>query len=293
MFVPPAQQPMLQRSRAFECQGRSEYWLRFDSPSQRMNDTLTVRVSEPLGVVDPPTVIYLHGIAVETEHWRTAIDPADELCALGLRVVRPEAPWHGRRVAPGCYGGEKFVGTVPRGTLDFFSAHVRELGVLTRWARSLSDAPVGWAGSSLGAHVIRLAAIKAAGWSATLRPDAMLLLEPCGDLEAAANHGAMGRLFDSRERSRVAGWSGELMHRWYAAIDPQDLPAISGERIVAVMGTHDTVTPYPAAAALIERLGVPVENRFAWRLGHFGLPLRLLRDPAPLHRLAVLLGVSL
>jgi len=290
LFEPPDPPPTVRHSRWFEFHGRKEYWLRFDSPSQRMGDTLTVRVSEPLNTAPLATVIYLHGIAVEAEHWRTTIDPADQLCAMGMRVVRPEAPWHGRRVAPGKYGGEKFVATIPQATLDFFSAHVRELAVLTHWARSIDDAPVGWAGSSLGAHVARLASIKAVAWPQPLQPDAMLLLAPCGDLQAAANYGAMGRLFDSRKGRFAAGWSDDLMHKWYATIDPLDLPVTNPERILTVLGSHDNVAPYPAAAALIERLGVPPANRFVWRLGHFGMPLRLLRDPAPLIRLTELLA---
>src|SRR3546814_20720279 len=78
-------------------------WLRFPAPGLP-GDTAWAQVFEPEGAVNPPTLISLHGICVESEHWGAAMDAIDIAPALtrkGLRVIRPEGPWHGRRRIPG------------------------------------------------------------------------------------------------------------------------------------------------------------------------------------------------
>ena len=61
------------------------------------------------------------------------------------------------------------------------------------------------------------------------------------------------------------------------------------ENIITVLGSRDTVTPYASGKALIDDWRVPAENRFIWRRGHFSVPLRMIRDDAPLIRLRDLL----
>ena len=51
------------------------------------------------GIADPPTIIFGHGICVEFDHWHGLIDECHALVQMGFRVIRPEAPWHGRRIA--------------------------------------------------------------------------------------------------------------------------------------------------------------------------------------------------
>lgn len=282
-FAAPEHLPEVARSRPLQSSGVTEYWIRFASPSG-MADQVVARVSEPEGVVDPPTVIFLHGVCVEFDHWHGMIDEARRLVDMGIRVVRPEAPWHGRRVLPGQYGGEKFIASLPLGTLEFFSAQVREVAVLMDWCRRHTGAAVALGGSSLGAHVSRVAASWSRAWPLRLRPDALFLVTPCGRLEDAAIEGAFARVWGTAKAAGARGWSPELRSKWLSIIDPVEPPAVSPERTVAVLGERDQVTPYPSGRALIDRLGIPAENVFVRSLGHFTIPLDLVRDPAPLQR---------
>ncbi len=68
--------------------------------------------------------------------------------AEGIRVIRPEGPWHGRRRLPGTYGGEPVLARGPGGLLDYFHAHVIELGRLVAWARATRGGPVASAASA-------------------------------------------------------------------------------------------------------------------------------------------------
>ena len=54
------------------------------------------RVSEP----EPgargggmPSLIFLHGIAMETEFWSGLMDPSLPLARRGVRLIRPGGPW--------------------------------------------------------------------------------------------------------------------------------------------------------------------------------------------------------
>jgi hypothetical protein len=100
-FEAPTQMPRIEVSKAIPHTVGSNYWLRFQSPSDRLGDTVYARVHEPEGVENPPTLIFGHGVCVEFDHWHGLIDEVDALCGMGIRVIRPEAPWHGRRVTPG------------------------------------------------------------------------------------------------------------------------------------------------------------------------------------------------
>ena len=91
----------------------TDYWIRFPSPSQVMADMVYARVHEPPGVSNPPTLIFGHGMCVEFDHYHNLIDEIAGLTEQGIRVVGPEAPWHGRRVLPGHFGGEQLLSTAP------------------------------------------------------------------------------------------------------------------------------------------------------------------------------------
>src|SRR3546814_8452006 len=56
-------------------------WLRFASPGLP-GDTAWAQVFEPEGAANPPTLISLHGICVESEHWGAAVDAVDIAPAL-------------------------------------------------------------------------------------------------------------------------------------------------------------------------------------------------------------------
>src|SRR5262249_62292167 len=61
-------------------------------------------------------------------------------------------------------------------------------------------------------------------------------------------------------------------------IEPRD--------VIMVLGTADDVTPFHRGAALAKRWHIPPENLFLRPMGHFSAALDLIRDPAPLRRLA-------
>ncbi len=128
-FAAPEKMPVVTASRPVSKLGERSYWLRFNSPSPRMNDHVVARVYEPTHIDHPPTLIFGHGICVEFDHWRGLVDDVDAMVANGIRVVRPEAPWHGRRVPPGRYGGEQFMATAPAGALDLFTGAALEWSV--------------------------------------------------------------------------------------------------------------------------------------------------------------------
>ena len=149
---------------------------------------------EPAGVSNPPTVIHMHGICMELDHIRAPLREIEVYCERGIRVIAPEAPSHGRRRQPGRYAGEAFVAGTPLSTLDHMAAHVREIGILTDWARRTSTGPVGWSGISLGALTSQLAASPrhhaARRWPRSRR---------CGR--------------DRRVDRELAAWTEETLHR--------------------------------------------------------------------------------
>ena len=151
-FAPPDPMPKVTVShRLGPAGGEQSYWLRFNSPSPRMNDQVIARVYEPSCAENAPTLIFGHGICVEFDHWRGLVDEVEAMVKMGIRVVRPEAPWHGRRVPDGMYGGEKFIATAPIGALDLFTSAPQEWSVIIDWLRRTTNAPIAVGGSSLGA----------------------------------------------------------------------------------------------------------------------------------------------
>ncbi len=288
-FEAPDPMPAVVRSRSIETESRRDYWLRFHSPSERMNDEVIARVYEPKGVDNPPTIILGHGICVEFDHWRGLTDEADALVALGNRVIRPEAPWHGRRVPTGRYGGEQFLSTAPLGALDLFTSAVREWSVLIDWCRRTSDAPVAIGGTSLGAMTAQLTAVKSRYWPKRLQPDALLLITHCGRIEDAVVHGSLARVWGIAEQTEARGWTPDLMQTYAPLLDPDGGPVMAPGNIVSVLGSHDDVTPFESGKALLERWDIPHENRFIWRCGHFSVPLAMLRNHEPLEHFSALL----
>ena len=193
----PDRFPEIEESRHVPGPVGDEFWIRFPSPSSRMGDTVYARVYEPRGIADPPTLIFGHGVCVEFDHWHGLVDEVFELCRMGIRVVRPEAPWHGRRVPDGRYGGEAFIAMAPRGALDIFSAELSEWAIMIDWCRRTGNGPVAVGGSSLGALASQLLATRARNWPDRLQPDAMLLITHCGRHEDAAVNGALARVWGS------------------------------------------------------------------------------------------------
>ena len=282
-YAVPEVMPEVEKSRPFAAADGNHYWIRFRSPSPRTNDLVYARVHEPAGVTDPPTIIYGHGICVEFDYLEGLVDEVDVLCRMGFRVVRPEAPYHGRRRPRGYYGGEYISATSPFGALDTFTAAVAERAVLMHWCRQNSKAPAAMGGNSLGALLAQLVSGQR-HWPAELLPDALLLIMHCSRMQDALIHGSIAKLFGAFEAKRAAGWSVDNVAGYLRALDAPEQPAVDAGSIVSVLGRRDTATPFAGGLDALERWGVPKENRFLWPQGHFSLPIALTRNDAPLRR---------
>jgi hypothetical protein len=283
-FAAPATMPEIEHSRHFGAADGRHFWIRFQSPSARTDDTVYARVHEPIGVTNPPTIIYGHGICVEFDYLEGLIDEVDVLCRMGFRVVRPEAPFHGRRRPFGFYGGEYISATSPLGVLDTFTAAVTERAVLMDWCRQTSSGPVTMGGSSLGALLAQLVAGQTEHWPQRLLPDALLLIMHCSKIEDALIHGSIAKLFGAVDAKHERGWSLATVAAYMHALDPPAQPALASSSIVSILGKYDSATPFAGGEELVNRWQVPPENRFVWPQGHFSLPIALTRNDAPLRR---------
>ncbi|MEQ1695594.1 MAG: hypothetical protein ABL901_07110 [Hyphomicrobiaceae bacterium] len=281
--LPPVMPPV-EVSRAVPGTVGRDYWLRFKSPSARLGDIVTARVHEPIGVVNPPTIILGHGVCIEFDHWRGLVDETDELVALGFRVIRPEAPWHGRRAKAGCFAGEPIIATFPTGSLDAFTGALQEWAVLADWSRRTSTGPLTMGGTSLGAQMAQLAADRSRDWPEALRPEALLLITHCGEVAEAVLHGALPEIFGSADDVAAKGWTPELIQAFLAPLNPGRTAPIDRNRIVSVLGRFDRVTPFASGQALVRDWDLPPENVFILERGHFSVPMTLIRRPAALQR---------
>ena len=261
-----------------------DYWLRFQSPSALLGDTVYARVLEPRGVENPPTIIFGHGICIEFDHWRGLIDEARTLRAEGFRVIRPVAPWHGRRRSLGSFGGQPMMTRIPGGMFDAFTGAAQEWAVIANWVRQRSDAPLAYGGTSLGALIAQFAAEKIGERNERLRADGLFLITHSGRMTDATFNGDMAGLLGVDLNAEQHGWSRERIEAGLGLLDPALLPAVKPERIVTVLGKRDRITPYASGLSLIDSWGVPDENRFVWDRGHFSMPLTMIRNPAPVAR---------
>lgn len=284
--APPEPMPSVEVSRTIPSAVGVDYWLRFDSPSPRLADQVVARVHQPVGAKDPPTIIFGHGICVEFDHWRGMIDECRALAALGFRVIRPEGPWHGRRVPDGSFGGEHVIAAFPTGALDTFTGALREWTVLADWARRHSGGPLVFGGSSLGALTAQLAADCSRDWPERLRPDALFLVTHTGDVAEAVLKGALTTMWSDPTEAAHRGWNEDLAGRYLSLLAPSRDLLIRPERIVSVLGQRDVVLPFASGKQLIERWRVPEDNAFIWDRGHFSVPMALVRNDAPQRRIA-------
>lgn len=271
---------------------RRQAWLRFASPGLP-GDTAWAQVFEPEGAVNPPTLISLHGICVESEHWGAAMDAIDiapTLTRQGLRIIRPEGPWHGRRRPAGRFGGEPAMAQGPLGFLKLFRAWGAEVAVLIDWARRQGSGPVALGGVSLGALTSQLTAVAANDWPTALRPDALLLIACSENLKDVAFNGSLAARIGLPARLAAQGWTDADIERYLPLMEPRGEPVMPPEKIVMVLGEADDLTPFEGGLALARRWQVPPANLFLRRQGHFTVAFDLARRPQPLDRLAEILG---
>jgi hypothetical protein len=285
-YLPPVPLPEIAESRRIAGAHATEYWLRFPSGDPAVGATAWAHVFEPVGVADPPSLIDAHGLAVEIESLDGVEDGVGDLVRMGVRVVRIEAPWHNRRRPPGWYGGEPFLSGPPSSALDLFSAEVRELAMLVAWCRTTSGARVAVGGTSLGALASQLVASHCRHWPAAYRPDAVFLGTTTEDVGGLSFDSSIAKLVGVPGVLRHAGWTPASFDRWRPLTDPLELPPLDPRDVIMVLGTADDVTPFHRGAALAKRWHIPPENLFLRPMGHFSAALDLIRDPAPLRRLA-------
>ncbi len=282
-FAPPAGVTVA-RSHRLELTDREVRWLRFPAAD---GGTAWARLDSPRrhSGAPPPkgTLIALHGICIEAELWPASPDSTDLALAAGWRVLRPEAPWHGRRRLPKTYGGEPLIARGPAGFLDFLALAVPELAVWTAWARPLG--PVVWAGVSLGALTAQKAAAAARTWPRESRPDGLLLVATAGDLAQAALGGSLGRGLGLRARLQAAGWREPELARWAPLLDPVTPPPLPSSRIGLLLGSADRLLPFAQGALLARRWDLPAARVTVRPQGHFSVALGLLAAPAPLRDL--------
>jgi len=288
-FALPEEFPKVEVSRSIPTGYGKDYWLRFPSPSQQMNDLAYARVHEPEGVENPPTLIFGHGMSVEFDHYHQILDEVTQLTRLGIRVIRPEAPWHGRRVLPGHYGGEQFLSRLPISIFDFVAAQHKEWSTIIKWCRDNSSGPVAVGGSSLGAQSAKAIAMSATSWPEHLQPDALLAITHSQHMSEAALDGVLSDIWNLGGAMRAAGWHQDTEKTWLQRIDPERPACIKGENIVTVYGSEDTVTPIKTALTQMDAWNVPEENRFCYKRGHFSIPLGMINDDEPLLRFAAVI----
>ena len=286
LFLPPANFPQVKVSRTIPTSYGQDYWLQFASPCKQMGDSVYARVHEPRDADNPPTLIFGHGICVEFDHYHQLIDEVTQLTELGIRVIRPEAPWHGRRVLPGHYGGEQFLSKIPVSMFDFIIAQHQEWASLIDWCRNNSSGPVAIGGSSLGAQTAKAIAMSASDWDERLRPDALLIITHSQHIAEAALEGVLSDIWNLGDSLRAAGWSQELEKTWLRRVDPARAACMDGKKIVTVCGSEDTVTPIQSTIEQMDRWNVPAENRFIYKRGHFTVPLGILNNNQAILRFA-------
>ena len=289
LFALPATLPNVEVSRPLPTDTGVDRWIRFQSPSQSLGDVAYARVHEPAGVENPPTLIFGHGICVEFDHYHQLLDEVSELTRYGIRIIRPEAPWHGRRVLPGHYGGEQLLSGLPTSMFEFLAAQHQEWATIIGWARQTSDGPVAIGGSSLGAQSAKAIAVRASAWPAELQPDALLAITHSQHMYEAALHGSLSDIWNLGGSMRAKGWHKDAELRWLEKLDPLGKPNIPGDRIVSVIGDKDTVTPTTLVNRQLDFWEVPAENRFHFNRGHFTVPLGLIHDNTPLMALVDIL----
>jgi hypothetical protein len=289
--APPDPMPDIEISRTIRSSTSNEYWIRFKTPSKRLGDTVYARVYEPHGVNNPPTIIYGHGVCVEFDHWIGLIDETYNLCTAGFRVIRPEAPWHGRRVPVGFFGGERLLANFPIGSLDAFTGAVQEWSVLADWSRRTSRGSLSFGGTSLGALTAQLAADRSHQWPERLRPEGMFLVTHGGSMTDIVMHGEISKIFGGMDEAKAKGWTIDRIEPYFHLLDPSQMPAVVPEKIVTLLGNRDNVTPFESSLPLIKSWGVPEENTFVWNRGHFSVPMTLIRDQRPVQRFRKVMGL--
>jgi pimeloyl-ACP methyl ester carboxylesterase len=290
-FSLPGRLPEIERSREVESGNVIEYWLRFPTPGGD-NDTVYAHVHEPKQkpAGGLPTLIFGHGLAIETEMMKGDLRGYGALAERGMRVILPDAPGHNRRVADGLYGGESFIIAPPSSGLRHLAQAAKEFGIIAAWARGNGSKHVAFSGMSLGALTAQVAAGRLAAWPPEARPDALMLLTTTDRISSLALDSALAAIAGLDVASEAAGWTAESFLPLAKIVDADANPPLDPERIVLLIGARDTVTPIDGGRRLAGKWRVPEKNLFRRDQGHFSAAFGLGVDPAPFRRIAEILA---
>lgn len=283
-FMPPDPPPRIEESRRFRKSGRVEYWLRFAAPTPRIGGQAWARVHEPAGARHPPTLLFGNGVMVEFDHLARPNGDIATLVNNGIRMIEIESPWHGRRRETGRYAGEPLLGRAPLGGFDLFAAQVQEQAILAHLARSAGSRTVGFAGISMGALAAMLAADRARHWPAAMRPDALALITFSGRMDELLQKSRLATDTGVTAAMARAGWTTEKLMRWRGFASVEGVPELPPERMLAVLGQRDEITPFAWGAEQVRRWRLPRENVFVAPGGHFSTPLSMLGSTGALMR---------
>jgi len=293
LLDPSDPQPSFELSHGFTDRGRRHRWLRAtpgDTPHATLgaigtgtgepeNKPLWAHIIEPEGAKDPPTLVFLHGIAMETEMWVGFEDAVLLAVDQGFRVIRPEGPWHGRRKLKGHFGGEPVLSWGPLGFLTYITRHLREAGQLIAWARGQGGGPVALMGLSLGGLTSQRLGTAANAWPEAYRPDALMLLVVSGRAGSLEIGGRLARELGIPQKLAESGWSEPNLAPYRLFAEPQEAPPLPPNRLFMLLGKHDELMPIEDGLALAKRWKVPEGNLSVSEQGHFSASLGLSDRP--------------
>lgn len=183
--------------------------------------------------------------------------PLSRLDRAGFDVVLPGLPWMSR---------VPFPGRDPCANIVRLAQAVSGVLQLALWAHELGHSKVVLCGTSLGAHLVALAATL----PGAVHAEACVLEKPMACLSDPI------RLHAEAEpywREHVA----QRLDRVYRAVSPLERdPAITGGRVVVLGGVHDQVMPIERAQALADHFQVPLRPIKASHLVDLGRTRRLI-----------------
>jgi pimeloyl-ACP methyl ester carboxylesterase len=289
-FSLPDRLPEVERSREVENGNVVEYWLRFPTPGVD-HDMVYAHVYEPKrkAAGGLQTLIFGHGLAIETEMMKGDLRGYASLAERGMRVILPDAPGHNRRVADGLYGGESFIVAPPSSGLRHLAQAAKEFGIIAAWARGNGSKHVAFSGMSLGALTSQVAATRMGAWPSDARPDALMLLTTTDKVSSLALDSALAVVAGLNVASEAAGWTPTSFVPLAKIVDAAPTPPVDPERIVLLIGERDTVTPIDGGRRLAAKWQVPPENLFRRDQGHFSAAFGLGADPSPFRRISEIL----
>lgn len=270
--------------------GVREVWVRGPSPAARLHarpgsERFYARIVEPAGGDAHGTLVFGSGLGLELELLTLGHDPGARLATLGWRVLEPISPYHGLRAMPGFYGGEPFVALAPTAPIDLVAGQAVETALLVAWLRARYGGRVAVAGISMTSFVAQQVASRSHLWPAESRPDAVMLISHSGSIGEVTFGGALAVSLGLDRALARAGWSRESLARLAPLVDPTERPSVPPARIVSVLGVTDRWLPHDDGMAVARGWRLPEENVFRYTLGHLGMPVQLMRDPAPFERL--------